>query len=392
MNQRKKGSKMADVPGRKIFIAAGEASGDLHGGALARSLVSLDPDIELFGIGGKSMESAGVTLGYHVQDLGVTGFTEVVGKLNKIIKALRWAVSICREKQPDAAVLIDYPDFNLRLAKRLHKLGIKVVYFVSPQLWAWRSGRVKLIEKYIERMLVLFPFEEEWYRTRGVMARYVGNPVVDHMQNLPDRSHCRSALNIPENSFLIALLPGSRRNEVQRILPVFIRAAGILQRDSSVEFVLPVASSLTREYIDTILSPEIGHVTISELPASQVLQAADFAWVTSGTATLETALTRTPMVIVYKTSTVSYLLARMLVKIPYIGMVNLVAESEVAPELIQGDVTPENILAETRAVLQNPDLLTSKQEKLNAVADRMGMSGASDRAAAEIMAVCRTAY
>lgn len=372
----------------KLLIVAGEASGDLHGGALARSIQTIAPDTRLFGIGGESMRDAGVDIRIDARDLAVTGFTEVTGRIFTIWKAMRWAVDACRREKPDAAVLIDYPDFNLRLAKRLHRLGVRIAYYVSPQLWAWRPGRVKTVSECVDRMIVLFPFEKGWYQQRGVDARYVGNPVVDRMRHFPNHMESRRRLDIGEDRFLIALMPGSRQNEIKRILPVFARAAVRIRNEFPVDFILPVAPSIHQSYLQRFLDASGVSIRLSSEPSPVALKAADFAWVTSGTATLETALAGTPMIVVYKTSTISYLLARMLVKVDHIGMVNLVAGEEVAPELIQGRVTPRNLVMLTRPVLENRASLEPLWRNLAAVNRAMGEGGASDRAAEEVIDLC----
>lgn len=372
----------------EFMIIAGEASGDLHGGALVSQLSKLIPDALFFGIGGHDMEAAGVDLGYHVRDLGVTGFTEVLGKLPVVIKAMRWAIAEARRRHPKAAILIDYPDFNLRLAKKLSGIT-PVIYYVSPQLWAWRPGRVNIIARHVTKMLVLFPFEADWYRERGVDAVYVGNPVVDRLANTPSREHCRQILQIDDNIPMLALLPGSRPNEIQRIFPIFIDAVKRLRQSlPNLMCFVPVATTLTKSMIEQMIPTGMEAVHAVDQNAPVVLKAADFAWVTSGTATLETALAQTPMIIVYKTSFISYHLAKYLVRIPFIGMANLVAGEEVARELIQGDAVPETLVHATLPLLTDPQKLLKQKQRLDIVRRNLDHGGASARAAQAVLAAC----
>ncbi len=373
----------------QIMIIAGEVSGDLHGGALAGSIKSFLPDCRLFGIGGNAMAEAGVDLAFRVDQLGVTGFSEVLGKLPIIFKAMRWAVSECIRRRPVAAVLIDYPDFNLRLARKLRKAGIRVVYYVSPQLWAWRAGRAESIRKNVDVMMVLFPFEKQWYEARDIPAVYVGNPVVNRIDSLPDKRQCRARINVPESEFLISVLPGSRSNEVKRILPIFTQAAERIAGDfPQVRFILPRAPSIDEKQIEPFFSGTRGLIQTTSFPASLCVKASDFAWVTSGTASLETALAGTPHIIVYRTSWLSYFIAKALVSVPYIGMANLIAGKSIARELIQGELTPGNLVELTTPLISNPEMLAEQQAELLALKEELGTENASRKAAETVLKTC----
>ena len=372
-----------------MMIVAGEASGETHGAALAKELLRRNPYIRLFGIGGKQMANAGVTLKYTVNDLGVTGFTEVIARLPIILKAMRWCLEECKSKRPIAAILIDYPDFNLRLAKKLKKLGIRVIYYISPQMWAWRSGRVKIVQEIVDRMLVIFPFEKRWYQSRGVDVCYVGHPLVEKYVHVIDRETSRKNFQVADHEILLAVLPGSRTNEIERMLPVFLESIKKLSgKIPALRCVLPLASTLERSYIESYIGENYPYLEIFEGDISEILPGADFAWVTSGTATLDVALSEVPMVIVYKTSLISYWLAKMLIDIPFIGMLNLVAGKEIAPELIQNQMTSENLILETMKMIDSPILRKQKKDQLRELKVLLGLGGASRNAANEIFSIC----
>ncbi len=371
----------------EIMVITGEASGDLHGSALIHELRTLVPDCHFSGIGGRNMAEAGVELLFEVDALGVTGFTEVFWKLGHIYHVFQSILSMARRRRPIAILLIDYPDFNLRLARRLHDGHSKIIYYVSPQLWAWRSGRVKTIQKYIDKMMVLFPFEEEWYQQRGVDAVFVGNPIVDRMGNLPEKSACRNALQLPTDRKILAILPGSRSNEVTRILPVLLEASHQLQQQCDVHVVLPVAPTVSTEFIRSFVKSSM-KVDIRETSAPMIQKAADFAWVASGTATLETALAQTPSIIVYKTSLLSYWLAKSLINVKYIGIANLIMDEAVSVELIQDELTVENLLRETIPLLHNAALWEQHQQKLLQLKAKLALPNAARRAALEILKTC----
>ncbi len=367
------------------LIVAGEASGDIHGGALMRAVRSRLPEVVFYGVGGDEMSAAGVDLLFHVRDMGVTGFTEVLGKLPAIFRIMKSVSAAAVERKPSAAILIDYPDFNLRLAKRLHRAGIPVIYYVSPQLWAWRSSRVNLIRRVVKKMLVLFPFEEDWYHQRDVDAVFVGNPILDRIIAVPDRDICRRELGFGD-TFTLAMLPGSRGNELRRMLPVMMAA---MQKLASIRpdirWVLPVASTISRNELDPIISSFNLVPEIIEDTTPQVMKGADFVWVTSGTATLETALAGTPMIIGYKTSIFSYYLAKWLINIEYIGIANLVAGRAVSPELIQDKCSPENWVSFTREIIEDPSRMAGIRKDLASIRSSLGEPGAADRAAREIL-------
>lgn len=384
-------TNQAQIP--NILMVAGEASGDVLGGGLLEELIRMMPGTRAWGIGGRLMAQSGFEQVHDVKDLGVTGFSEVIRKLPAIIKIFNNILTETDRRSPDLAILIDYPDFNLRLAKRLKRRGIPVVYYVSPQMWAWRSGRVNLVRQYIDTMMVLFPFEEHWYRERGAEAVFVGHPVLDRIKQVPDRISCRTALGIKEDEFLIAVLPGSRTNEVNRMLPTMLQCQQRLTARETelqqtfgrrIRFVLPLADTISADAlpVDTENGQRLPQIVSGN--TLEVIRAADFAWVTSGTASLETALLLTPQVVTYKTSAFSFFLAKNLIDLNYISIANLVGQEAVATELIQNDFNVDALLAETIQYL-DPTVATAQIEKLKSLQTLFGDPGASRRAASAVM-------
>ena len=376
------------APYRNFLIIAGEASGDLIGGSFMKAVKKIDPEFAFWGIGGGAMQDAGQEQLFSARDLGVTGFTEVLFRLPGILRILNRINREAGIRKPAAAVLIDYPDFNLHLARRLKKQGVPVLYYVSPQMWAWRPGRVKTIQSVVDRMMVLFPFEESWYKERGVDACFVGHPVIDRIEKIPGREECRRQLGIQDKDFLIAILPGSRMNEVISNLPIMIRSAEALsgqehnhQPARTYRFLLPLADTVARETL-TDLYP-FGDIAIEIVQGStlKVMRAADFAWVASGTAALETALLGTPHIVVYRMSPLTHYLAKRLVKIPFISIANIMAGEKFIPELIQKEFTVDRLLAETLRITESSQIYGIIKSRLNDMYRQFGGAGASDRAA-----------
>lgn len=391
-----------------ILISAGEASGELYGAQLMESLRRADSrEMSFFGLGGERMRAAGCETVIDSRDVAVVGLAEVIKHLPSIYKRFHGLLREVDRRKPDIAVLIDFPDFNFRLARALYRRGIPVVYFVSPQLWAWRQGRIKLVQKYVKKMLVIFPFEEKFYREHGVSAEYVGHPLADGDGSMPTREEYASANGLDASKQWIALLPGSRKQEIQRNLPEMVRAAAELcreQLDSSAEkkaailksggkyqFILPVASTLSKKDVelalaDLILTQGSGlsrpvlyslrktglgieiqdwaygllHVsTFIVSDARAALTHARASVVASGTATVEAALAGNPFVVVYRLSSLTYTFGRHLVSVPHYAMANLIAEKRAVPELIQADFTAENIVKHLRELI--PDGLARQQ-------------------------------
>ncbi|MBN1297187.1 lipid-A-disaccharide synthase [bacterium] len=377
-----------------VLIIAGEASGDLLGADLVRAICSRCPGIRFWGIGGDAMAAQNVSLLFHVRELGVTGFSEVIRKLPVILHVMATVEDLAVREKPSAAILIDYPDFNLRLAKKLKAAGIPIIYYVSPQLWAWRSGRVRVIRRFVDTMMVLFPFEETWYHQRGVRARFVGHPVLDRVKTIPDRKRCRQMLGLAPDAFIVAMLPGSRVNEVRRSLPIFTEAQGILidpcetpvhePDQHPVHFILPLADTVSTDLIRSLL-PSGPQPHIIQGQTLMAVRAADIAWITSGTACLEAALLHTPHVVVYRTSPITYWIARHLISVKAISIANIVMPDPVVPELIQTDFNPRRLVEETRKIVQSTESLEAARDRLRALDSQFGRPGAADRAAQEVL-------
>ncbi|MBU1743059.1 MAG: lipid-A-disaccharide synthase [Proteobacteria bacterium] len=366
----------------RIMIAAGEASGDARGAALVRAVKARRPEVEFYGLGGEAMAAAGAQILVPAEDLAVVGFTAVVPKLRFFRRVLKDITRRLHEEKPDLLILIDYPDFNLRLAKAGRRAGVPVFYYIAPQLWAWRPGRVKHFRRFVDRLAVLFPFEPAWFAARGVRVDFVGHPLYDEVPEL-SREEARGRLGLRSKGRLVGLLPGSRWSEVGRILPEFLGAARILhQRDPDVEFLLPVAPTVNTGWIDDQAAATGLPVRMFRGQTHVVMAAVDVALTASGTATVELALSGTPMVVVYKGSRINELIARLLVRgVDHAAMVNLIAGREIVPELLQHAARDRFIARRALNILENPDLYARIRRDLAEVRRRLGPGGATDRAA-----------
>jgi lipid-A-disaccharide synthase len=377
--------------GRRILIVAGEASGDLHGGALVEALRARAPDLALEGIGGDCMAAAGVRLHVHARDLGVVGLVEALARLPAIRAAFARMRALLEADPPDLAVLIDYPEFNLRLARVAARAGVPVCYYVGPQVWAWRRGRLALIRRLVRKMVVIFPFEEAVYRAAGVDVAFVGHPLLDRLAPR-ERAEARRGLGLADASPVLGLLPGSRVGEVERHLPVMLAAAAALRREHpKLGVAFGRAPGLPAPFVARCLAAGGAPVRVAEGGASDVLSAADLAFVASGTATVEAALHGTPMVIIYRVALLTWLVGRLLIRVPWIGMANLIAGRLVVPELIQFAATPERLAGTARRLLADPAALERMRQELAAVRLRLGPPGASARAAEAILALLEEA-
>lgn len=363
----------------RLLLSCGEASGDLYAGALARELRALEPDVDIFGLGGPQLAAAGGRLIEDYRELAATGVTEVLPKLAEYLAALRKLASAAAVERPDALVVIDFPDFNFRLARRVKRLGIPVVYYISPQIWAWRRGRLKTIRAFADRVLVIFPFEEAIYRDAGVPVEFVGHPLVELAAASSAREPFLRRLGLDPAAPTVAILPGSRRNEVARILPDLRSAADRIRAAvPGVQFVVARAPHLD----DRLFAS--GFVTV-EGETDAVLAAADLALTASGTATVQAALHDTPMVVVYRVSPLTYRVAQRLVDVPSIAMVNLIAGEPIVPELVQDALTPDAVAREAIALLTDRDRIARVRTGLSRVRERLGGAGASRRAADAIL-------
>ena len=380
-------------------MVAGEASADLHGSNLVKAMKASCPGVTFCGIGGANMKQAGVKILVSSSDMAVVGLTEVVQRLHTIFRAANKLKAILKAHHPDLLILIDYPEFNLYMARIARRLQIPVLYYISPQVWAWRRGRVKKIAKRVDRMAVILPFEEKFYRKRGVDVDYVGHPLLDafkpatrNLQQSPEvggrRSEVRSQKSKRQNPVssiqnpVVGLVPGSRREEIRNMLPIMIRSAEILKiRYPDIRCLLPLAKTIEPEYIDSFIRKSSLDIEVHQGDIYEVLDRCHIAMVTSGTATLDTAIMAVPMVIVYKVTPLSYRIGKILIKTPFIGLANLVAGERVVPELIQDEVTPERLADEALTLIENEHVRNNMITKLHRIRKRLGEGGASERTA-----------
>ena len=365
------------------MVSCGEASGDLYAGALARELRAIDPGVDIAGLGGPQLAAAGGRLIADYRGLSVTGLTEAIMVIPRSWAALRQLTASARAERPDALVAIDFPDFNFPLARHLKGLGVPVVYYISPQIWAWRAGRLKAIRAIADLVLVIFPFEEKIYRDGGVPVEFVGHPLVDLAKAGQTRERFLRRLGLTPAQPTIALLPGSRPNEVNRILPDLLASAKLIRsRVAGAQFVIARAPNL-----DDRLFAEAGDAAVVEGETDDVLAAADVALTASGTATVQTAIHDTPMVIVYRVSPLTYILGRRLVTVSTFGMVNLIAGETIVPELIQDAFTPAKVADEAVSLLTDRGRIAAVREGLARVRARLGGPGASRRAAEAVLRI-----
>ncbi|MBI4040385.1 MAG: lipid-A-disaccharide synthase [Deltaproteobacteria bacterium] len=372
-----------------IFIVAGEASGDLHGARLIQALKEKDRSLTFAGIGGASMKNQGMQCLMNAHDLAVTGGFEILVKLFQILRAFRRCIRFIRTHKPSVIVLIDYPDFNLRLAKKIFKLSVPVVYYIGPQVWAWRKYRVRQIQKWIDRLLVVFPFEKKFYEDAGVPVTFVGHPLLEMVHAHSSKKEWMEKFGWKEDEKMIVLLPGSRVNEIKKLLPAVMEAAQWIQAQvPDVHFVLPVAPSLEKEFLKRCLGSFASIMTLVEGDTYEVISHADVVVTCSGTATLETAILKKPMVILYKLNILSYWVAKCLIRnLRFFGMPNILLSKAVVPELLQGQVQPRRIFEEVMKFLENPIYYREVVQQLSRIPELLGETGASAKAADAILEI-----
>lgn len=368
-----------------VMIVAGEASGDLHGAGVVRELKKINPSMDIFGIGGDKMEKEGMSLTFHVREMSFMGFIEVLKHLPLIRAVEKTLEQLLIFKKPDVVVLIDYPGFNLRFARTVKKYGIKVVYYISPQVWAWKKGRVLKMRGLIDKMLVVFPFEVPIYEKENVPVQFVGHPLVEEMQEMMSKENFSKRYDLDSSKKFIAVIPGSRKQEIENLFSVMVRSAVELAGIEK-EVVVAVAPNLSMELYKNNLPPNV-NVKFIQHSTHEVMKYAEFAFVTSGTATLETACVGTPMIVVYRTSVITYWIARLVVKIKNIALVNIVAGKTIVPEMIQGDATVEKLVSEARTILNSPEHYAEIKNELNIVRQKLGGVGASVNVAEAILAI-----
>ena len=353
------------------MLVVGEASGDVHGAHLVQALLEREPDLRIYGVAGELLEQTRFEVLFTVAKLTGMGLVELVGNATDLWRAYRLLRRTLRERKPSLLILIDFPDFNLRLAKHLKRAGVPVLYFVAPQVWAWRPRRLKTIRRTVTRLLCIFPFEEGFFRNAGVAAKFVGHPLVGRVRPSLTAEQFRSRFSLPTDRTLIALLPGSRQKEILLNLPPMLAAAGLLAAKRKCSFVLPVASTTRADWVRQQTALAGVPVTVVENSTYDAVAHSQAAIVASGTAATETALLGTPMVIVYRVSGMSWLLGRWLVHTPFYSMVNLVEGREVVPELIQNRFQPETVAREIEQLLDVPQIRQQMQDDLADFAQRL---------------------
>ncbi|HCC69581.1 MAG TPA: lipid-A-disaccharide synthase [Bacteroidales bacterium] len=366
----------------KYFIIAGEASGDLHGSNLITELLKTDPDAEIFCWGGDKMKKSGGQLLVNYKELAVMGFWEVIIKLGRIYKYLRKCRDQIRQLKPDLVILIDYPGFNLRIARYLNSLAIKVYYYISPKVWAWKKSRVKKIKEYVNRMYIIFPFEKEFFNEHNYEVHYFGNPLVETVEKGIKTSSGRKKFlteNNLEDKPVISLLPGSRLQEIKKILPVMVR---ICNYYPDYQILVAGIDTIEQSVYDRILDRRDIKVVYNDIYS--LLVNSDAALVTSGTATLETAIAGVPQVVCYRTSRFSYLIARMMVKIRFISLVNLIMDKEIVKELIQNDLNEKKIVKELNTILPGGWKRKIMMDNYSLLRNKLSGSGATSRIAGDM--------
>jgi lipid-A-disaccharide synthase len=367
---------------RTVLIVAGEASGDLHGAHLVREMKAIDPSLSFCGVGGRNLEAEGVRLVARSSEMAVVGLTEVFSKLRFIAGVYFRLRGMLRAGKPDLVILIDYPDFNLRLASEAKHAGVPVFYYISPQVWAWRRNRIHRIRQVVDRMAVILPFEKEVYAEMGVDVDFVGHPLLDAVNRSRSRTEALAAFGLRDARPIVALLPGSREKEVTSLLPEMAGAAGILVRDfPDAQFLLPLAETVDPALVRGILRGHAVPVTVLPGQMYDAVGISDAAMVASGTATLETALLGTPMVIAYRISPLTAAVGRRVIRVKHIGLVNLIAGKTLVPELVQDDANAARLAAEVKAILADRQRSDVMRSELAAIRRKLGEPGAARRAA-----------
>lgn len=369
---------------KSVLIIAGEASGDLHGAALVKELNKLDSEINFYGIGGNKMKDSGVELIYHSDRMSFLGFVEVVKHLPFIRKVQSQLIEEVKVRETKFAVLIDYPGFNLSMAKKLKGLGVEIYYYISPQVWAWGTGRVKKIKELIKKMFVVFPFEEEFYKAKGVDAEFVGHPLVRELSEYQflSKEELIHRFGLEADKEILLLLPGSRKHEVEDIFPHIYSAAKKISENFNLQIVVACASSVDESLLREIV-PDNDYKIIAGY-TYDLMKHSKLGIIKSGTSTLEAGLLNLPMIIVYKTSSLTYLIGKTLVNLDNIGIVNILLGKTLLPELIQNDVTSEKIFNEVKIILTDTDKFNSIKKELKKLWDLLGNQNAAENTARKI--------
>lgn len=383
---------LAEQREKRILIVAGEASADRYGARLVRKLRErhAPAGLSFYGTGGDEMAQAGVRLFCHVRELAHIGVREALSGFRTYYKTYRALVRESAQRHPDLAILLDFPDFNLRLAKKLKRLGITVIYYISPQVWAWRSGRVRVVREHVDKMLVILPFEEAYFRERGVEAEFVGHPLLEDFNPKHDREGFLGGLGLDPARRTVSILAGSRRKEIDYILPVFLRAGLLLLRDTPVQFVVSAAPTIELAHINRIIDTVVQRdgdracFRVSSRSSRDILANSDFALVKSGTSSLEAALVGVPFLIGYKISAVSWFVGSILIRSSMKGLVNLIAQEEIVPELFQDQAEPAQLARVARKYLEDPARSAAMRAQLARIREQLGVRCASETAAAAV--------
>jgi len=372
---------------KHILIVCGEPSGDLHAANLVEQIKKLEPRIKISGVGGEFMRQTGANLYCGIENLSAIGLFDALGKLPRFIALKKLILNKIGQDKPAAVILVDFSGFNLRLAKAINR-RLPIIYYISPQVWASRPGRLKTIKKYVSKMIVFFKFEKELFNKHGIDVDFVGHPLLDIVKPTLEKEEFIKKFHIYCSRPTIALLPGSRKEEIERMLPLMLKAASIILKESSTaQFLIVKSPQVGWEVFHPITHPFKINMKVIEGQPYDCLNIADFCIVASGTATLETAIMQKPLLIIYKTSLLNYLLYRPLVRIPYIGIVNIIARKKIIPELIQFRVTPDKIAKATMEIISNQTYLQQIRNELASVKSSLGEEGAVSRAAKIIISL-----
>jgi lipid-A-disaccharide synthase len=367
--------------GKEIMLVVGEASGDMHGASLVKALLKRNPNLTFFGVAGDQLQRMPFEAVFTVTKLTGMGLLELAGNIKDIIAAYRLLRRALRTRRPSLLILIDFPEFNLRLARLAKKLGVPVLYYVSPQIWAWRRGRIRQIAQAVDRMAVVFPFEVKLYERYHVPVEFVGHPLLDLVHVTQDRDAALHNIGLHTGKPVIALLPGSRRKEIAYHLPIMVEAATQLKRLQQAQFFCVKANTLERTELQKELDRAGFAIPIVDAGRYNAVNAADLVWAASGTATLETALLEKPMIVVYRVSWITYCLARLLVSVKYIGIANIIAGKPIVPELVQSELSAERLVRESQALLNDHNARHGMIANLRKLRDQLGSPGAANRVA-----------
>ena len=368
---------------KKVMIVAGEASGDMYGARVVEEAHRLDSSVRFFGIGGVSMRRAGVETLVDAKDMAVVGLFEILSHFGVIYRAFKLLKSRLRHDKPDLLILIDYPGFNLRLAAVAKKAGVRVLYYITPQVWAWHSSRAKKIARLVDHAAVILPFEAPFFAREGLPVTFVGHPLLEMAVPSKEKSAAQEEFGLDPDKRTVGLFPGSRNREISSLLPVMLESAKLVkERFSGVQFILPVAASVDRDLVDALIAESGIDLRIVEGQSYDVMQTCDAIIAASGTVTMEIALFGVPMVIIYKMSPLTYAIGSRLLQVDHVGICNVVAGERIVPELLQDDATPVKISAEISKYFENPDYAASVRKKLLKVRESLGEPGAPARVAA----------